>query len=252
MTEIDELLERIATPPTHVADDVARGERALRRRRWWQVAAVALSVAVVAGVGVALTGSQGSPSSDPGFSEQPGSGRASSSTPAEARHDSKAHRRFLADQRAKHRAERSFLPSMGTIRGYHDVLAEHLDPHGDLLAPPSNEQGGTGVLGTKLDWNHGGLLEIVVGKTWSAAGGFYLLETAGMKPTTYDGHQARVSTAGDDTVVSVRHDDGTVVTLIASTSFGNNGTSSTTSSLTEARLLAAAADPRLTLPTAMR
>jgi len=252
MTEIDELLERIATPPTHVGEDVARGERALRRRRWWQVAAAALSVAALAGVGVAVTGSHGSTSSDPGFSEQPGSGQTSSSSPDTSRHDAKEHRRFRADQRAKHRAEHSFLTSMGTIRAYHDVLAEHLDPHGDLLAPPSNEQGGPQTLGSKLDWNHGGLLEIVVSTRWNAAAGFYLLENAGMSPTTYDGHEARVSTAGGDTVVSVRHGDGTVVTLIASTTFGNNGTSSSTSTLTRHRLLEAAADPRLALPPGLR
>jgi hypothetical protein len=248
MTDFDELLDRIETPPADVADDVARGEHALRRRRRWQVAAVALSVVAVAGAGVALTGSHGSPGADPGFSAQSGTGPATTSPSAKTPHDSKAHRRYLADQRAKRLARKAFPSSMAAIRAYHDVLAEHLDPEGDLLAAPSNEQGGPQTLGSKLDWNHGGMLEIVVANRWNAASGFYLLENAGMTPTTYDGHEARVSTTGDDTVVSVLHDDGTIVTLIASATFGNNGTSAATTYLTQHRLLEAAADARLQLP----
>jgi hypothetical protein len=61
-----------------------------------------------------------------------------------------------------------------------------------------------------------------------------------------------VSTKGDDVVVSVQHQDGTVVTLIASTSFGNNGTSTSSLGLTQHQLLAAAADPRLKLPPYLR
>jgi hypothetical protein len=248
MTEIDHLLESIETPPADGADDVARGERALRRRRWWQVTAAALSVVAVAGVGVAVSASQGSPQSGPGFSGQP----SASSPTATTQHQRKARLRHHAALRARHRADDSFLTSMATVRGYRDVLAEHLDPTGDLLAVPSNEQGGPETVGTKLDWNHGAMLEIVVGTRWDAAAGFYLLENAGMSPTTYDGREARVSTTGDDTVVSVRHDDGTVVTLIASASFGNNGTSGTTSYLTQHRLLEAASDPRLVLPPGLR
>jgi hypothetical protein len=69
-----------------------------------------------------------------------------------------------------------------------------------------------------------------------------------MTPTTYRGRPARVSSTGSDLVVSVRHDDGTVVTLIASTGFGNNGTSTGILDLTQDQLLAAAADPRLVMP----
>jgi hypothetical protein len=73
-----------------------------------------------------------------------------------------------------------------------------------------------------------------------------------MSPTTFHGQPARVSTTGSDLVVSVRHDDGTVVMLIASTAFGNNGTSTPSLGLTRDQLLAAAADPRLTLPASLR
>ena len=132
------------------------------------------------------------------------------------------------------------------------MLAEHLGPTGGHLRLAQNEQGGYGTYGTKLDWNHGGMLEIVVSHSWGGAGHFYGLETAGMTPTTYAGHPARVSTRGDDLVVSAQHPDGTIVTLIASTSFGNNGTSTPSLGLTQARLLAAASDPRLMLPRYLR
>lgn len=243
MNDIDDLLKRIETPSADVADDVARGARALRRRHGWQVTAAAVSVAALAGAGFAWGNhTWGSP--DAGFAGRSGTAAPSGlASHHSAPHESQAHhaRRHLHQQMTG-------LSGMGALRHYRDVLADHLDPRGDRLAPPSNEQGGGGMLGTKLDWNHGGMLEIVVGRSWAAAGSFYLLDGAGMSPTTYDGHPARVSTTGADTVVSVQHADGTVVTLIASTSFGNNGTSTSSTGLTQHQLLAAAADPRLTLP----
>ena len=142
---------------------------------------------------------------------------------------------------------------MPAWQAVYDELAPQEKPHvGDLLRLAQNEQGGSGSYGTKLDWKGGGMLEIVVGRSWGAAGGFYLLENAHLTPTTYDGQPARVSTKGDDVVVSVQHQDGTVVTLIASTSFGNNGTSTSSLGLTQHQLLAAAADPRLKLPPYLR
>jgi hypothetical protein len=251
MNELDHLLEIIAVPPTDVAADAARGERRLRRRRRTQVGAVAASVVAVAAVGFALHGSSGSPGAA-GFA---GGGSASPpvTEPSHSRtHDGGLDRALAARQQAKREARLNSESATDTIQTYHDVLAEHLDPTGDQLRLAQNEQGGTGVLGTKLDWSGGGMLEIVVGRSWGAAGGFYLLENAHMAPTTYAGRPARVSTTGDDLVVSVEHPDGTVVTLIASTSFGNNGTSTPTLGLTRHQLLGAAADPRLELPSYLR
>ena len=48
--------------------------------------------------------------------------------------------------------------------------------------------------------------------------------------------------------VAVEHDDGQVVMLLATPSFGNNGTSIPATGLTAHQLLDAAADPRLQLP----
>jgi hypothetical protein len=248
MNDLDDLLDRIQTPHVDVNDDVARGERALRHRRRWQVAAAGVSVVALVGAGVALSGHDAD-SKNAGFSDQPGATRTLTQA-AKPHHASKAERQHRAAKRDARAARRSLMGmgDMGAVNGYHDVLVQRLDPDGTLLATASNEQGGSHMLGSKFDWNHGGMLEIVVGRSWAAAGSFYLLENAGMTPTTYDGHPARVSTTGDDTVVSVQHDDGTVVTLIASTSFGNNGTSTAHTDLTQHELLAAAADPRLTLP----
>jgi hypothetical protein len=249
MNEIDDLLQRIETPRADVADDVVRGTRALRRRHGWQVAAAAVSVAALAGVGVALNGHHHSPG-NAGFSDLPGT----SSQAAPSHHLTKAQRRHRAAEHDARAARRSLtgMSEMGVVNGYHDVLVQRLDPNGDLLAAASNEQSGGRMLGSKFDWNHGGMLEIVVGRSWDSVESFYLLDGAGMTHTTYDGHPARVSTSGDDTVVSVQHPDGIVVTLVASTTFGNNGTSTSGTDLTQHQLLAAAADPRLTLPADLR
>ncbi len=244
MSELDDLLEIIAVPPTDAAADAERGEQGLRRRRRTQVGAVAVSVAAVAAVGFALHGSSGSPGAA-GFAD--GTGASASAHGRTNEHAQKAHRR-VTKMETRLRLE----SSTDVLRTYHDVLAEHLDPSGEHLRLAQNEQGGEGTYGTKLDWNDGGMLEIVVSHSWGGAWHFYALESAGMSPTTYDGHAARVSTKGDDLVVSVQHEDGTVVTLIASTSFGNNGTSTPALGLTRHELLAAAADPRLRLPPYLR
>jgi hypothetical protein len=256
MNEIDELLREIEPPDVDVADDVTRGERALRRRHRWQVSGAAVSVVTVVVLTVAVVGGgPGSGSTAPGFVDHPRAS-AHSSTPPHADRTHHPHVgsvpaeiRRLRNQARPHMGARG---SQATLRTYHQVLAEHLDPNGTQLRLAQNEQGGSGSFGTKLDWRHGGMLEIVVGRSFAAAGGFYLLEGAGMQDTTYDGHPARVSTAGRDLVVSVRHGDGTVVTLIASTAFGNNGTSTASLGLTQEQLLEAAADPRLQLPAYLR
>jgi len=239
MNELDDLLDIIPVPPTDAAADVARVARSLRRRRRTQVSAVVVGVATLAVVGAALQGSPGSP----GAAGYVGGGGGSTESPA-PHHRLQAARRHVAQMEARARLAEARVP----LKTYRDVLAEHLDPAGTHLHLAQNEQGGAGAYGTKLDWNHGGMLEIVVGRSWGAAGSFYGLETAGLTPTTYAGHPARVSTRGADLVVSAEHEDGTIVTLIASTSFGNNGTSTPSLGLTRHQLLAAAAHPRLVLP----
>ncbi len=252
MNELDHLLEIIDVPPTDAAADVARGERGLRRRRRTQVGAVAASVAAVTAVGFALHGASGSPDAA-GFAGQAGSSSPNGvpSTPA-APHQLQHGRKLSAIERRLNR----LMDSGGhqaLLRDYHDVLAEHLDPTGDHLRLAQNEQGGSGVIGTKLDWNGGGMLEIVLGKSWGAAGG--LLPPRGRPhdpddvrgsagPGEYPGRRpGRLGRApgrdrGDPdrkhVVRQQRH-----VHRRASAS-------------AEHQLLAAAADPRLTLPSYLR
>lgn len=269
MNELDDLLERIQTPSVDVEADVARGERALGRRRRWQISGSVASVVAVAALVAAAQGAGGSGSADAGFAGQPGATGATSSAQvkqhlAEQQHAKQQHakgrvsagtHRHLLDAKQQMKQLQAQLHNGSTektLQSYHDILAAHLDPTGDKLRLVQNEQAGSDSFGTKLDWNGGGMLEIVVGRSWASAGGFYILESAHLTDTTFRGLPARVSTAGDDLVVSVRHGDGTVVTLIASRSFGNNGTSTASLDLTQDQLLAAAADPRLTLPASMR
>ncbi|MGC4110716.1 MAG: hypothetical protein QM747_09890 [Nocardioides sp.] len=111
----------------------------------------------------------------------------------------------------------------------------------------------TDGLGTKLDWNGGGMLEIYVSPRWNGISSFYNgLGAAHMQSTTVGGLDARVNTTGDDIVVSVKQDDGSVVTLIASRSFGNNGSTASNLGLSQQQLLNAAGDQRLVLPAFLR
>lgn len=251
MNELDELLEIVPITATDPVADTARGERGLRRRRRTQVSAAVLSVVAVVAVGFTVRDTSGSPHAA-GFAGGPGVGQTARD---HTQHAAGRHHR-AQQSKAQHRLRRlqhqlDSPSSQDAVQSYHDVLADHLDPHGDLLAAPSNMQSGGPILGSKFDWNHGGMLEIVVGQSWDAADTFYQLDTAGLTSTTYDGQPARVSSTGNDLVVSVRHADGTVVTLIASNGFGNNGTATASLDLTTPQLLAAAADARLTLPASL-
>jgi hypothetical protein len=258
MNEFDDLLDRIQTPPVDVAEDVARGERALHRRRWWQTGAASLAVVAVTGAGVALSGGGGTPQA--GFSAQP-----SQSAGAHQTQQRSAVKHALTRQQGKQREALKILKRQArllqhqasvnfdspTLQTYHDVLAEHLDPTGQLLRFAQNVQSGSGTYGTKLDWNHGGMLEISVSTSWRTSDWNAYPPGPGER-FTYDGHQARVLVDGSDIWVAVQHDDGEVVMLLASPSFGNNGTSTASLDLTQDQLLAAAADERLELPASMR
>ena len=85
----------------------------------------------------------------------------------------------------------------------------------------------------------------MVGRRWGDILGF--VNPGPLDRTTFRGLEARTWTDGSELLVSVKHEDGTVVSLYASTSFGNNGTSTASLDLTTKQLLDAAADPRLRL-----
>jgi hypothetical protein len=177
MNEIDEVLDRIDVPVTDVRADVVRGERALRRRHGVQVVGAAVAVVAVVSGGAAFQASS-SDHTQPGFAGQEsgpaftGAGSRTGvpqATSDRTRSDRAAARRM---RRVQLRHQADSVSTQAVLVGYRDVLAEHLDPGGDRLKYAQNEQGGTDVIGTKLDWNDGGMLEIVLGHQWSAAGGF--------------------------------------------------------------------------------
>ena len=129
------------------------------------------------------------------------------------------------------------------LRGWRDVLADRL---GDQVRWAENSQSGGEALGSKYDWAGGGMLQLMVGYRWDDIASF--VGFTARERTTVRDLEARTWTDGSDLLVSVRREDGTVVSLYASTSFGNNGTSTETLGLTEQDLLRAAADPRLRFP----
>jgi hypothetical protein len=252
MNEINDLLNRIDTPPTDVDVDVTRGQRALRRRHRWQTGAAVLSVAAVVTGGVALRGAD--PGTETGYAGQGSSAPLSTATTMAPRH-SKAvtphsHHHMTADQRNHQiHLQQQDPRAIALLQGYRAVLAEHIGLLGDL--GPANGQWGRHLgadtsIGTHIDWDHGGEIEIGVASSWSVTEWPYY--PAQGTDITFQGHQARVLVDGQDLYVSVQHADGQVVTVTASATYGNNHTSITTTGLTENELLAAAADPRLTIP----
>ena len=256
MNEISDLLERIGAPATEVSADIARGERALRRRRGWQVFVAATAVAAVAAGGLLLQGA-GQHGSEAGYSHS-GAATASSSHathPTHAmvttphRHDglptTQQRQQQIQDERGNPRTQ-------ALLEGYRDVLADHLGALG-VLGPANGEWGRSlfdgkaeQSTGTHIDWDHGGEIMVGIATSWSVTEWpFY---PAHGTETTYQGHPARVLVDGDDLYVSVEHGNGQVVTVTAFATYGNNHTSIPTTGLTVQDLLPAAADPRLRLP----
>jgi hypothetical protein len=258
MTELDDLLQILDVPPTDPAADIARGETVLRRRHRLQVSAAAASVAVVAAAGLVLHGVQGSPGAGGGYADETGTpvvhATASPTASPTAEKAARTSRRHFAtkaptvQQRMRQLMQMDRDPrTTATLRGWRDVLAAHLDPGGSRLQLAQNVGGGMGNLSTKLDWDHGGMLQVDVATSWKSSDWNAYPPGPGQR-ITFRGHEARVLTDGADLYVAVEHDNGEVVMLTASPSFGNNGTSIPATGLTVAQLLDAAADPTLALP----
>lgn len=225
-----------------VAEDVARGERALRRRRVLSGLGTAVAVAVILG-GVAWAGADHTPRASDVPYAGPSSATKPTATPERPRHHKKKPQDPFQQYRMQMKAAK---PLIGQWR---DVLAEHLSKYGTLQEyDGAGFSGSSSDFGTKLDWNGGGLLQYMIGPHWNAIQGVPGAPIPKLEPRTYHGMEARVGEGDGVLVVSLLHDDGTVVTLLAATSFGNNGSTTDALGLTADNLLEAAADPRLSNP----
>src|SRR5689334_20420128 len=211
MNDLDRLPDLISVPPTDVGDDVARGETALRRRRGLLAGlGCATAVAVIVG-SVAWSGGGGSA---PRSHEPPYAGATVTSAPP-SHHVSKTRKQPRNPMAAYRREVEADKKTVGEWR---DVLAEHLSAHGTLQAYDGvGFSGSTSDFGTKLDWNGGGLLQFMIGPHWNAIQGVPGAPVPPLEPRTYQGLEARVGESDGVLVVSLLHDDGTVVTLLAAT-----------------------------------
>jgi hypothetical protein len=252
MIELDEQLQRLADslelPATTPADDLARG-RARRRHRNLGVAGAALTTAAVIGTSVVLlSGGGGASGAGPGFAGDASTPSAKDGVRTETKHDAnrQAQLEALQEKEAVRLVEGRHVDDV--LSGYRDILREDLDPAGTRIqaGPITNQQSGGDALGTKLDWNGGGMLQVAVGR--SLEGVQFFCDGACDRRSLAEASKALVRTSGGRISVAVFQDDGDIVALTADTSFGNNGTSTGSLGLTVEQLLAAAADPRFDLP----
>ena len=257
MIELDEHLQRLADsvelPSTAPEDDLARGRARRRHRNLGAIGAAATTAAVIGTSVVLLSGGAGHQGTSPGFAGGP-STLADTRAAVESRAAAQQAAQEEARQRAQAKTLKQVLRSLSqnhydqVLSGYRDILREVLDPAGTSIQPGkiTNQQTADDSLGTKLDWNGGGMLQVAVGR--SLEGVQFFCDGACTQRSVTGATKALVLT-GDGTIsVAVFQDDGDIVALTADTSFGNNGTSTRSLGLTVDQLLSAAADPRLDLP----
>ncbi|RNM13848.1 hypothetical protein [Nocardioides pocheonensis] len=263
MIELDERMQRLAEsielPPTTPEDDLARG-RARRRHRNLGALGAGLTTAVVIGTCVVLlSAGSGNRGAGPDIAGQPSATAGSEDDAARSRAAAEA---ALRDEHARAAAQAQLEAEQHHLMGvadsritqllddYRDILREDLDPGGTRIQtdPITNRQGADQTLGTKLDWNHGGLLQVAVGRTLDEVQ--FFCDGACTHRSVPGATDALVLRSGTAISVAVFQEDGDVVALTADTSFGNNGTSTQSLGLSVDELLAAAADPRLQAPVA--
>jgi len=267
MIDLEERLQRLADslelPATTPEDDLARGRARLRHRDLGALGAAAVTAAVIGTSVVLLSGAGVRPGAGPDIAGTSSSPAADAARRAEelqqlaedARQAAEQVQREQALQQVRQRYE--VLEGLGQARsprikaalsGYRDILAEDLDPAGTHLqsGPITNVQGGSDSLGTKLTWNGGGMLQVAVGRTLESVQ--FFCDGVCTRQTLAEARKALVLSSPGRISVAVFQDDGDIVALTADTSFGNNGTTTSSLGLTVDQLLAAAADPRLDLP----
>jgi hypothetical protein len=256
--DLHRLAERIDLPTTAPAQDLARG-RARRRTRNLSVVGGSVAATAVIATGLAFLsgtaggGASGSRDIDPGFSGQ-GTASSSASSSVSPSHRVRAHHR-IAKGKATAGAYVGVTMSEAdaqrvrvALDTYRSILRADLDPAGARIqtARITNVQGSDDSLGTKLDWNGGGMLEIAVGH--SLDGVQFFCDGDCEQRAAPGTSKVLVQTSPGAISVAAFQDDGDIVAVTASTSFGNNGTSTADLGVTVDQLVAAAADPRLDVP----
>lgn len=253
--QLHDLAERVDVPAAALEDDLDRGRRRLRRTRLLTSAAAALAVACVAGgVGVAA----GAGDDTRATKEYAGSATATpSATPTATPTPSLAPADPGEGVALPPRAQRHEL-----LRGYRDVIAKHLDPAGEHLAPWSMSNGQQSVasrdrlsgIGTKLSWTNAGesglgMVQVFVSDSWANQFDWYCGGGCRDVPAPAGAEHARVHEHDGVTEVGVQHADGTVVVLRVDALFGNNSVVPVSGiDLAVDDLVATAADERLALP----
>lgn len=255
------LAEDIVVPDTRPEDDLARG-RGRRRTRTRVVVGGTVAATAVVGSGLALLsgttggGVSGTRDLDPGFAG-PGTATASTSPPAPSK-PRVVHRHRVAKKDAPGPSGRDVLSDAqaqayrDALNGCRDVLREDLDPGGTRIQTTritglqvSTSVDGVSALGTKLDWNGGGLLQVAVRHTLE--GVQFFCDGTCVQRVVPGTSKVLVQTSPGLISVAAFQDDGDIVALTADESFGNDGTSTSALGLTVHQVVQAAADPRLDL-----
>ncbi|WKN48091.1 hypothetical protein [Nocardioides sp. Arc9.136] len=251
---LHELADATPLPGVPVGDDLHRGRRRLRHRRL-VVGGAALLTAGAVGLGATVLPSGGAeavrtPDVADTTTPSPEAGR------RVARTEGRSTNPFdVADD---HR---------DTLVGWQEVLAEHVDPGWEHLVRSSDEnaneqsaggRAGLTSLGSRFGWRVPGedglgMLVVSVSTGWGDA--FYPCRGPSRDGWTCraaevpGADEARVGERDGVTSVALRQADGEVVVVTADPLFGNNSTVPVpTFDVGADDLLAAAADPRLSLP----
>lgn len=269
---MDELLTRrlhdltagAPVPATAADEDVRRGRTRLRRRRTAVVAgaagAVVTTLACVAIVGSGQGGPSGSGRGDVAVDPSPEPAPTPVATP-EGRTCLPVTERMRPD------------PALDrVVKGYREILADRLDPqraHLDRWQVTRSVQSSTSrlgcpdgsawtaALGTKIGWRIDGepgqgvvQVFVVAPGSWPDSSVVASYESWRDRPVSLPGVvSAQVADHDGGTAVVVHRADGFTVEVDANTLFGNNSLTPVSSlGLSVDDLLAAAADPRLTLP----
>lgn len=254
--QLRDLAGRIDPPVVPLSEDVDRGRRRLRRQRGGWIGGSVLAVGLIAGATVAvpaLLSDDSDGGRSPSFTENsatPGNGPKTTERTLKL---TKADRFDLGgDEGIPDFDEMATDPA---LQKYIEILADHLDPdYEHLQRTPTGFTGGSLDYGTKLSWKVAGesgegMLQINVSTDWSES---MICQESGAQCRDITGPRGltgRFSTYDGGRAVALKHEDGTIVTLMANDLFGNNSLTPVSGiDVTDQQLIQAVADEDFYLP----